>query len=542
MWGAGAIGQATRALAAVGFLAGLSACASSTAVDTSPASANIRSKPVAERSSPDQHLARGMQARAAERQRPAKATVPEQVVKPKTAKRIGAVPSAPQKRKARPEEAQDRSAATPSVAGLKEASKHRLSVSKSKRSAARSFMGSPAAARMATMRNSRSAVRYRSRSAFPTAPTSVSRPTGPGAPPAGNAARFRTVPIFWATNRKAEASTNTEARSEYEPVSFGSDRADVLRKGLALVTIPNVTREVGAIPRPIDFTVFGFEIYREAEDPEKHFTIRSLVRLDNAAFLKFAKANLDAARDFKGHCLVYVHGYRNTFNDAIYRAAQIAVDMGFDGNAFVYSWPSQGSLAGYIADRDAVDASQPHFQTFLRFLNDEATCTQVHVLAHSMGTRLVVDAFFPPAGPAALHDLKTIGQIVLASPDIDASILRSRADAIKRSPRTITLYANGNDDALRWSKTAAGGFVRAGDVVDGKPLVIEGVDTIDLTPMSEATWVFIGANHNEYAERAHILQDIALLMQHGIRPPGKRFPVYALQRLNGGTFWRYVTN
>ncbi len=363
---------------------------------------------------------------------------------------------------------------------------------------------------------------------------------------AGNATRndprFRTVPIFWATNRGVETSTRAQTTSKYEPVSFGTKRADVLTKGLALVTVPKVKRDFGAIPRPKDFTVFGVRIYREAEDPDKHFTIRSLVRLNEAAFLKFAQENLAAARDFQGHCFVYVHGYRNTFDDAIYRAAQIAVDMAFDGNAYVYSWPSQGNFAGYIADRDAVDASQPHFQRFLRFLNDETTCVQVHVLAHSMGTRLVVDAFFPPSGHGALDALSSIGQIVLASPDIDASILRSRAEAIKRSPRTITLYANGRDDALQWSKTAAGGFVRAGDVVDGKPLVIEGVDTIDLTPMSDATWVFIGANHNEYAERAHILQDIGLLMRHGIRPPAKRFPVYAARQLNGGTFWRYVAN
>ncbi len=395
---------------------------------------------------------------------------------------------------------------------------------------------------MPTYRGSRSVAASRSRSAFPTSAASAPRSSALEDGAAKPEPNLRTVPIFWATNRGVEPSQRPQAGSDYQPVSFGTKRADVLTKGLALVTIPKVNREVGAIPRPQEFTVFGFRIYRENEDPEKHFTISSLVRLDEADFLRFATVNLDKARDFKGHCFVYVHGYRNTFDDAIYRAAQITVDMGFDGNAFVYSWPSQGNFAGYIADRDAVDASQPHFQKFLKFLNDQTTCAQVHVVAHSMGTRLVVDAFFPPSGQGALDDLNTIGQIVLASPDIDASILRSRADTIRRSPRTITLYANGRDDALQWSKTAAGGFVRAGDVVDGKPLVIEGVDTIDLTPMSDATWVFIGANHNEYAERAHILQDIALLMRHGVRPPAKRFPIYALQRLDGGRFWRYVTN
>ena len=360
-------------------------------------------------------------------------------------------------------------------------------------------------------------------------------------PPAREAAG-RSVPIFWATNRNAREIPNSERNAIYHTVSFGSDRADELSKGVALVTIPKVKREVGAIPRPRAFTLFGLTIYREREDRERHFTIGRLGRLADADFLKLAAANLDAARTFKGHCFVYVHGYRNTFEDALFRAAQISVDMGFDGTAFVYAWPSQGSLAGYLADRDAVDASQPHFLRFLRFIATKTTCDQVHILAHSMGTRLVVDAFFPPSGGGGLQDLETIGQIVLASPDIDAAVLKSRADVIKQSPRTVTLYANGHDDALQWSKTAAGGYVRAGDVVDGKPLIIEGVDTIDLTPMSNATWVFIGANHNEYAERAHILRDISLLMRHGVRPPEKRFPLYAAESAGGGTFWRYVTN
>ena len=539
--GPGATRRTAQVLVAIGLLAGLSACASGTMNAPELVTANTRSNPVAAASvtapppkpGPDQGAAGAKQDRAPRSRAAAEVTAPVKATQEAKPAKVAMRTSGKAHSSPRP--------LPPEVANIEPVPSYARSVAKTTKVETAAFHGSRSA--VATSPQSAQPTRkYRTRSAFPTSTGASPKPRTRGVDAGSENSAFRTVPVFWATNRVPEASPKTEPRSEYQPVSFGSDRADGLTKGLALVTIPNIERDTGVIPRPQNFTLFGFTIYREKENPEKHFTIRSLVRMDDADFLKLAAANLDRARDFKGHCFVYVHGYRNTFANAIYRAAQIAEDMGFDGNPFVYSWPSQGNLAGYIADRDAVDASQPHFQRFLRFVNDKTTCEQVHVLAHSMGTRLVVDAFFPPSGAGALNDLGNVGQIVLASPDIDASILRSRAEAIRQSPRTVTLYANGRDDALQWSKKAAAGFVRAGDVVDGKPTVIEGIDTIDLTPMSDATWVFIGANHNEYAERAHILQDIALLMKDGVRPPTKRFPVYTVQSLDGGKFWRYVTN
>ena len=138
--------------------------------------------------------------------------------------------------------------------------------------------------------------------------------------------------------------------------------------------------------------------------------------------------------------------------------------------------------------------------------------------------------------------MSNIDQIVLASPDIDAAVLKTRARAIGDFSRTVTLYANGKDDALKWSKRAAGGYERAGDVINGVPTVVTGIDTIDLTPMKQATWVFLGGNHNGYATKSHILRDIALLMKSGVRPPQQRFAIFEPVRGTTGTFWRYVQN
>ncbi|MEZ5843701.1 MAG: alpha/beta hydrolase [Hyphomicrobiaceae bacterium] len=353
---------------------------------------------------------------------------------------------------------------------------------------------------------------------------------------------FEVVPILWATDRRATREESSGHGPGYQPVAFGPERGETLSRGIARITIPKAKRAFGAIPRPREVTLLSVNLYRQAEDPRMHFTVGEVTRLSDEAFRTAARELLAGAAGFKGQCFLYVHGYRNTFDDALFRAAQMTADMGFDGLTLVYSWPSKGRLDGYLADRDSVDVSQPHFRRYLEDLEATSGCERVHIVAHSLGARLVVDTFFPASGGSGQRAFGRIGQIVLASPDIDAGILKSRAAAIGETARSVTLYANGHDEALKWSRRFAGGYTRAGDLVAGEPVVVAGIDTIDLTPMSKATWVFVGANHNAYAEGRHVLHDIAMLMQRGVRPPDRRFAVYRPVAGAAGTFWRYVAN
>ncbi len=44
-----------------------------------------------------------------------------------------------------------------------------------------------------------------------------------------------------------------------------------------------------------------------------------------------------------------------SFDDAVYRAAQLQYDLDFPGISMLYSWPSKGSEAGYAADGDSIE-------------------------------------------------------------------------------------------------------------------------------------------------------------------------------------------
>jgi hypothetical protein len=77
---------------------------------------------------------------------------------------------------------------------------------------------------------------------------------------------------------------------------------------------------------------------------------------------------------------------------------------------------------------------------------------------------------------------------------------------------------------------------RAGDVPEGGPIVLPGVDTIDVTAVSTDSF---GLNHSGYAENNALLNDLQLLIQTGERPPEKRVPLLEKIGTSLGDYWRY---
>src|SRR5262249_61956997 len=106
----------------------------------------------------------------------------------------------------------------------------------------------------------------------------------------------------------------------------------------------------------------------------------------------------------------------------------------------------------------------------------------------------------------------------------------------QRGGRGAPLYAPANDRAMQAARRVAGGIPRAGDVpVDG-PVILAGIDTIDVT---QTSLDYLALNHSIYAEKSALINDISLLLQTGERPPDKRIPILELIESDKGKFWRY---
>jgi len=337
------------------------------------------------------------------------------------------------------------------------------------------------------------------------------------------------VPVFYGTDR---------ARTENaERIDYNSDRGKRLQLGHALVTVPKI-HQVPQIERPwvyrIPFT--QIVIWQEAEDPRKHFTIKEIRELGEQEFLELVRKRLAESMAYKNHALVFVHGFNTSFQFAIFRTAQIAYDLKFDGAPFLYSWPSKGQLGmqDYSYDRESAQAAEPYFRDFLKLVVNETGATSVSIIAHSMGNQLLLPVLRDLRREAP--DSVRISQVILAAPDVDRDSFEFLAREIQGISNGVTLFAAANDRALAVSRQFWGGVPRAGDVPPEGPILVPGVDTIDVTNIN--TEMF-SLNHSGYAEKTELLNDIQLLIQTGERPPEKRIPILERISTSRGDFWRY---
>lgn len=109
------------------------------------------------------------------------------------------------------------------------------------------------------------------------------------------------------------------------------------------------------------------------------------------------------------HVTLFVHGYNNDWKDAARRYRQITDDLFAGPNGLglcvLFTWPSNGQTAHYLADREDARASGPALSQVFNLLYDQAMLMQrkaadgttvckakVSVIAHSMGNWVLQNA------------------------------------------------------------------------------------------------------------------------------------------------------
>lgn len=366
-------------------------------------------------------------------------------------------------------------------------------------------------------------------------PASAPEAVGSGAPAADKP--YTEVDVFFGTDRKREADRSKYGRSL---ASFGTGRSAELTLGKAVVTVPKEGRDKGSIPRPEwDLVVVRFSIRNE--DLAKDFTVFAVDVLDRKTFIQQARQKLAGSRRFRDQAFVFVHGYFVTFDDALFRAAQITHDLDFDGIPFVYSWPSVAGVTGYVLDRGRARDARDQLRDFVDIVAKESGAKEVHLIAHSMGADPLLEVLrdISRSEPqVARSGRPRFGEIILAAPDVTRESFELIASQITGLRRGMTLYASSNDRALAASRFTRLGESPAGYVPTGGPVVVPGAaDTIDISSLDTS---FFGVNHSSFADREALLGDIRRLISSGARPPNTRGPEFHLIQGDSGAYWRYT--
>lgn len=302
------------------------------------------------------------------------------------------------------------------------------------------------------------------------------------------------VPVFFATNRR-------RAPAEGSAQDYGPEPDGELRYGEAQVTIPLAAHRMGKVETPR----WWRRLLGQRE--EQRFQVR-VTSLCQAKFVSRLSQAFQAEEERE--LLVFVHGYNVTFREALRRCAQLAFDLQFPGAVVLFSWPSMGSVCWYTADEERAAASADQLAALLRLL-EGGPWRKVHLLAHSMGNRVVVLGLAD--NPPSKLPLR---QVVLAAADVNVEIFRQKFPRIAWVGLGFTSYASKSDRALLLSaglhQMSRVGFIQ------GEPFVTEGLVTVDASPVDSG---LLGLGHGYVYGRRSVLTDVGLLLREGL-PAGRR--------------------
>jgi len=257
-----------------------------------------------------------------------------------------------------------------------------------------------------------------------------------------------------------------------------------------------------------------------------------------------------AARTPGREALLFIHGFDNSFEDAAKTATRIIHGVGFQGAAVLYSWPSAGSAASYLQDRNNAYWAVHYLKELLSDVLAAQWIDRVHVVVHSMGNEVFIRAYSELADECARSgngDLRKLKNIVLAAPDVDREIfLDQHALKLMSQGARIVLYASRSDVAL-----AASALVQGGDYERlGKNVVC--IPGLSVTDVSDVKTDLFG--HSWIGDSRSVLTDLRCVLTEGcnryagkllqeyICPPEARYYLPGRDgqdRATGGTsFWR----
>ena len=281
---------------------------------------------------------------------------------------------------------------------------------------------------------------------------------------------------------------------QYGPLRLETDPGELpFELGTCTVSIPPV-HERGKVELPV---VAHLEL---RFDPQKHFVLSGITPSDTEGFFSALQERIEQASD--RDLFVFVHGFHNTFQDAAFRTAQIAFDLGFDGAPVFFSWPSQGTVLNYTEDENNVEVAVSDLKLFLEMIRENSGADRIHLIAHSMGSRALTKAVHQIS--LGFEGRPAFNELILAAPDIDAKVLSQMAETMATAVDRVTLYASSKDEALSASRFVHGQtYQRAGET-EPDPLVSPWIETIDVS------WVTSG--HSYIADNGRVLTDLKDLL------------------------------
>jgi len=256
-------------------------------------------------------------------------------------------------------------------------------------------------------------------------------------PAAQSATGVSRVPILVATTRQ---------RSTTDPGDmFSRDPATEISYASIKVSIPpDGARKIGQIQWPTSLP----------GDPTRDFVTASAEYLDKQSFNNAISA--EAKSTGRNRVLVFVHGFNNRFDEAVYRLAQIVQDSKAPVIPVLFSWPSKGlvQLDAYKYDVQTANDSRGAFTQLLGSIALNPNVKEITVLCHSMGCWPALEGLRSKLMRGSKRG--EVRNVLLVAPDVDVDVFRTEIQQVDKPKPRIAVFVSRDDLALKVSKSIWG--------------------------------------------------------------------------------------
>ena len=335
--------------------------------------------------------------------------------------------------------------------------------------------------------------------------------------------REATVPVFYATTR-----ARTDDGGHYTDADGGG-----LTLGLARVRLggPGVTWDAlvasdrtSTVERPRPGAV----------EEVREFGRASAAGQPEEAEDRFVEAiNAQLARTRTRELVVYVHGYRVTFDEVAVQMGSFSHYLG-QGATVTFQWPTGQMFWNYLTDCPRAERYIPDIERLL-VLVGRTRAEHINVMAYSCGSPLLASALarlrarHPELGREALQRRYRLGNVIFAASDVDLkTFAREHVPPALDLAQQLIVYFSQVDRALGFSTLIAGAS-RLGrpDIADLSPKDIERLaadprfQAVDVTGVRGAHEMGGMKGHGYWYANDWISTDVTLSLRYPI-PPASR--------------------
>jgi len=242
------------------------------------------------------------------------------------------------------------------------------------------------------------------------------------------------------------------------------------------------------------------------------------------------KINGKLALSTRKDIYIYVHGYKVVFENPLLVATELWHFLGYDGVFIAFAWPSTPKRLAYVSDLETAALSSHSLRILLEYLAEETDAENIHIIAYSAGTRVVINALMQLASAGSeksaqeLHEQLRIGQVIVIGSDFDRQLVGAYLiNGLLKASRNFNVYLSETDKVLgvsRWlfKRERLGQMPKDRDFSPQVKEYLRNTPNLHLIDITDAEDSAAGNGHAYFRQSPWVSSDILTTLMYDLTP------------------------